>query len=65
MITPRDITTSDTYTVAHVQELVNQRLQEYTFEDAPPPNDENVNLNFIPQNTVNSVTMDGIQRIFK
>ena len=57
--------TSDTYTTAHVQELVDQILQRYTFEHAPPPNNENINPNIIPQDTANSVTMDEIQVMFK
>ena len=61
----KNTTASSTYTVTHIQKLVGQRLQEYTFEHAPPPNDENINPNAIPQNTANSITMDGMQEMFK
>ena len=59
MITP------DTYTASHVQKLVDQRLQEYTFEYAPPSNDENMSPKIIPQDIANSVTIDSMQAMFK
>ena len=59
------MTMSDIYTTIHVQELANQRLQEYTFEHAPPPKDENDNSNFTPQNTANYIMIDCMQEMFK
>ena len=59
------MTIFDTYTANYVQELVNHRLPEYTFEHVLPPSDNNMSPNIIPQDTANSIPIDSMQEMFK
>ena len=62
----KNSTTVHQYSAASVQEMVDKRLQEYTFKaPPPPPQDENWNPNLPPQQHANTVTMESIQDMFK